>query len=129
LGCQTERDSTERSVNSEVDGGRGKSGGGFTGGHRRRTLGWGGPEHLEEHPGRSSSVGDDEPLAKEAAAGERCCPASLAGGLGQNAVLKVEAETVVPMHSLDGNGRRRWWPPTVSRGVGGKSEQSGSERE
>jgi hypothetical protein len=43
-------------------------------------------------------------------------------------VIKVEVETTVQMHGSDGNGRRRWWPATVSRGVCGKSEKSGSER-
>jgi hypothetical protein len=106
------------------------------GGHRSRTLGWGGPVHLGEPPGSSisagdgwSSAGDDEPLAEEAVAGEWCCPASLAHGLSQKPVPKVEAEMAVQMHDSDDNGRRRWWPTTVSKGVSGKSEQSGSEVE
>jgi hypothetical protein len=49
--------------------------------------------------------------------GERCFPASLAGGSGQKPMLEEEAKTVVQMHGSDGNGRRPWWLAMVNRMV------------
>jgi hypothetical protein len=56
-------------------------------------------------------------------------PGFIGPWLEPKAGAKVEAEMAVQMHDLDDNGRRRWWPTTVSKGVSGKSEQSGSEVE
>jgi hypothetical protein len=45
------------------------------------------------------------------------------GSRSASTIEDIEAEVSA---DLDSNGRRRWWPATVSRGVGSK-KQGGSE--
>jgi hypothetical protein len=119
------RGSPERASDSDEDDGGEDDGGGED--KRSPSLNFGrwSPTYHEEACRSNNGAGGR--WSEEGAVGEWCFPASLAGGLGQKLVLDEEVKTAVQIPSLDNNGEQWWWPAMVSRGVGGKSKQSGRE--